>query len=341
MRGKRFKWIAIVVVVVMSFGIFAGCNQTSQPPTTEKAGNEVGETGGYAEGTESGTESGESSGNEAGENGAGSHAEGAGHEEGGEAGDPASPVLPLDKGWDGIVDGIRVAMSYDQAKGEFSGVVENVSDITLKNVLIELNLKQGNNTVVELGPEPMGNMAPGEQKQVSMLVANEPEAQGVTFDSWQIHPEADNNPKTGIVEIGEEGSELILNGLGINDTYDVTKYGARLILKYDSATQKFIGTVENTTGSPISRARVEVHLDNGTELGPTTPVDLAAGQTINVELDAAGQSFTKWVTHCEVSGAEHPGGGDSGTEGGGEGSESGHDESGESGEGNHNESDNG
>ena len=46
--------------------------------------------------------------------------------------------------------------------------------------------------------------------------------------------------------------------------------------------------------------RVEIHLSNGAELGLTTPVNVAPGQTIDIRLPAAGQSFETWSTHAEV-----------------------------------------
>ena len=68
---------------------------------------------------------------------------------------------------------------------------------------------------------------------------------------------------------------------------------------------------------------MEVHLSNGTELGPTTPVDLAVGQTIEVMLKAPNTAFTGWNAHPESgpghgAGGEHGGEGDAGGESGGE-----------------------
>lgn len=119
------------------------------------------------------------------------HSEGEGHEEGGEgeSGDPSSPILALNSGWDGEVNGVRVAMSSDSAAGSFSGIVENASDQPLCFIQIELNLKQGTTTVVELGPAPVGDLEPDEQANVELLVADEPEAEGLVFDAWEIHPE--------------------------------------------------------------------------------------------------------------------------------------------------------
>ena len=58
--------------------------------------------------------------------------------------------------------------------------------------------------------------------------------------------------------------------------------------------------VENTTETTLTRVRVEVHLSNGIELGPTTPVNLAPGQISDITLPASSQPFTSWSAHPEV-----------------------------------------
>ena len=103
------------------------------------------------------------------------------------------------------------------------------------------------------------------------------------------------------------------------EIYDQTRLGARLILSYDSDTNTFMGTVENITSTTLSQVRVEVHLSNGIELGPTTPVNLAPGQTIPITLKASSQPFTTWSAHPEVG----SGGGEGSGEHSGEGSEGG------------------
>jgi hypothetical protein len=78
--------------------------------------------------------------------------------------------------------------------------------------------------------------------------------------------------------------------------------------------------------------RVEVHLSNGTELGPTTPVDLAPGERTAVELQATTAAFTGWTGHPE-SGPGHGAGGEGGGEHGGAGGEGGGEHGGAGGEG--------
>ncbi len=101
-------------------------------------------------------------------------------------------------------------------------------------------------------------------------------------------------------ESSEGGGEESGAQLGLTDTFDMVRNGARLELRYDAATQTFKGTVTNTTNAPLSSVRVEVHLSNGVELGPTTPVDLQSGGTADVTLDASGQTFDGWTPHAEV-----------------------------------------
>lgn len=96
---------------------------------------------------------------------------------------------------------------------------------------------------------------------------------------------------------GNEEAGTLYN---LQDTVDVERNGVRLIISYDDQTGKFNGTMENVTNKNISKARVEVHLSNGTELGPTTPIDLAPGETATITLDATGESFTTWSVHSEV-----------------------------------------
>ena len=112
----------------------------------------------------------------------------------------------------------------------------------------------------------------------------------------------------GSAESGEHDGEGESDGdgeesgtqFGLNDTFDEVRAGARLKLSYDSAANAFTGEVENTTGATLLRVRVEVHLSNGTELGPTTPVDLAPGEMAAITLPATSQPFETWSAHPEV-----------------------------------------
>ena len=124
-------------------------------------------------------------------------------------------------------------------------------------------------------------------------------------------------------EGGAAGSEEGGNALALDQTFDMVRAGARLIMSYDAHNNTFYGTVVNTTGATLTRVRIEVHLSNGIELGPTTPVDLAPGAAMNVVLPASVQPFDGWTPHAEVGASEGGGSGEgsgehgSGSEGGG------------------------
>lgn len=100
---------------------------------------------------------------------------------------------------------------------------------------------------------------------------------------------------------GEESGEQFARG----ETYDRVRKGARLILKYDAVETAFVGTVENTTDATLERVRVEVHLSNGKEIGPTTPADLPAHQKRDVRLPVTNADFERWSAHAEVGSGEH------------------------------------
>ena len=175
------------------------------------AGRLVADQGGDGEG--GGEHGSGAGGGEGGEGGGGEGNETSGHAEGpeGGGGDPSSPILALDESFDGVVNGVRVAMSYDPVRRSFSGTVENVMALTACSVQIELNLKQGTRTVVELGPSPVGDLAPGASATTELLVDDEPLAAGVAFDAYEIHPEVFDcncpvpNPSSGE---GSEGGDI-------------------------------------------------------------------------------------------------------------------------------------
>ena len=268
----------------------------------------------------------------------------------------SSPIIPLGQTWNGVLGGLAISARYDAATKAVQSTVENTLPEVLCYVQAEPHLKSGTQTVGELGPDVLGHLSPGQQAVTSVSVSSEPSLAGVSFDGYVVHMEVFDCSGTGPVphtggeggeggggegaggeghgpggegsgsEGGGEGSASGseegsgANQLAPDETFDAVRGGARLVLSYDAPSNSFRGTVENTTNNVLSRVRIEVHLSNGTELGPTTPVDMAPGQVLAVTLPSTQASFTGWIAHAEVGGAE------SGGEGGGE-----HGSSGESG----------
>ena len=287
---------------------------------------------------------------EVGSGGEGSSGEGGGT--GAEAGEAAmsSQIIPLGQTWNGVLGGLAVSARYDAATQSVQAMVQNTLPQVLCYVQAEPHLKSGTMTVGELGPDVLGHLSPGQIATSSVSVASEPSLAGVAFDGYVVHLEVFDCGGTGPVphtggqggedgsegaggegtvpaakagsESGGEGSESgsgSEEGSGVmlapSETFDMVRSGARLILSYDAASNSFKGTVENTTSQVLTRVRIEVHLSNGTELGPTPPVDIAPGQVFRVNLPSTQASFTGWVTHAEVGGGE---GSQSGGEGSGE-----------------------
>lgn len=118
------------------------------------------------------------------------------------------------------------------------------------------------------------------------------------------HAEGGEHAESG--EHGEEGGhdeEGEESGvyIGADETWDVNRRGARLILSFDPDASAFVGSVENTTPVRICAIRVEVHLSTGTELGPTARVDLDPGATTSVTLPTEGEAFESFTAHPEMS----------------------------------------
>ena len=310
-------------------------------------------------GGQAGGEGSESGGGESGSDGPEGAENGPDGPEGAESGNGAdneameaamsSPIIPLDQTWNGVLGGLAISANYDATTQSVNATVQNTTSQTLCYVQAEPHLKSGTQTVGELGPDVLGDLNPGQQAISSVSVSSEPSLAGVAFDGYVVHMEVFDcggpgpQPHTG----GEGGSESGGEGhgpggeegsganLALDETFDAVRGGGRLILNYDAASNSFIGIVENTTNNVLSNVRIEVHLSNGTELGPTTPVDMAPGEVLAVNLPASQESFTGWIAHAEVGegdggesggehgggegGGEHGGGGESGSEHGGRG----------------------
>jgi len=272
---------------------------------------------------------------------------GSGGESGGESGEAAmsSPITPLNQTWNGNLGGLAISARYDAATRTIHYTVQNTLQQVLCYVQAEPHLKSGTQTVGELGPDVLGHLSPGQQVTSSIAVTSEPKLAGVAFDGYVVHMEVFDCGGTGPAphtggeggegsggeghgsggegsgsEGGGEGSgggeEATANQLAPDETFDMVRNGARLILSYDANSNAFKGSVENTTNNVLRQVRIEVHLSNGAELGPTTPVDLAPGEKVAVNLPATAAAFTGWGAHAEVGGGGEHGGGGSGESGG-------------------------
>ena len=343
LRQRMKKVIAGVAAALLLAGAaLAGCASDDDRESGEQhAEREQGEHGGEGSG-EHGGEGREGSGEHGGEGsgeGEGEHG-GQGHgdsiRERNEA-DMSSPITPLDQPWTGNLGGLEVDAWFEEASQTAYTTVRNTTDQTLCFVQSEPHLKSGTRTVGELGPDRLGDLKPGQETISVLSVSSEPAMDGVSFDGYVVHlevfdcggpgptphnGEGGEEHGSGSGEHGGEGREgSTAAALAPEDTYDETRYGARLIMSYDAAANAFTGTVENTTNRVLTRARVEIHLSNGTELGPTTPTDLAPGQVLQIRLPSTIAPFTSWTTHAEIGNEEHGSGGEghgSGGESGGE-----------------------
>ena len=97
-------------------------------------------------------------------------------------------------------------------------------------------------------------------------------------------------------EKGESGTQF-----SSADTAKEIRSGVELVMNYDGSRGVFTGMVTSMTNATVTKVRVEIHLSNGVELGPAPNVDLVAGETKSVELDASNQSyFTAYSIQFEM-----------------------------------------
>ena len=128
-------------------------------------------------------------------------------------------------------------------------------------------------------------------------------AESGEHDEGSASGEHDEGSASGEHDEGSEsgeGDEESSVQYALDDIYDEVRAGARLIVSYDRGSNTFTGTVENVTSGTLMRVRVEVHLSNGIELGPTTPVELSPSEVAGVTLEASGKPFATWSAHPEV-----------------------------------------
>lgn len=100
---------------------------------------------------------------------------------------------------------------------------------------------------------------------------------------------------------GEEDGSMFAS----NYQYDKISSGVRLKLSFDQEQSRFVGSIQNTTEQSLDRVRVEIHLSNGKELGPTVATSLKPGEEKTISLSAKGEVFERWSTHPEVGSNEH------------------------------------
>ena len=255
-------------------------------------------------------------GSQAGGEGIGEHG-GSGGESPGEGGNNesaqeaamSSPITPLDQPWNGVLGGLAVSARYDAATQSVSATVQNTLSQTQCYVQVEPHLKSGTRTVDELGPDALGDLNPGQQAISTLSVAGEPQpgrsglrrvrgAPGgvrlrrsrsrAPHGRGRRRGQRWRGPTVPAVKVPAAKAERPAARRSAAPAWPsmrssmLSTAAPASPLNYDAAGNFFVGAVENTTGNVLNQVRVEVHLSNGTELGPTNPVDLAPGQVLEI-----------------------------------------------------------
>lgn len=112
--------------------------------------------------------------------------------------------------------------------------------------------------------------------------------------------ESHEHSKDRDIKSEESGDDFTLA-----ENCDIIRHGIRLILKFDSKSKKFNGTVENITQEKLEDVRVEIHLSNGIELNDGKKFDLEPSEKKAITLTATQSNFVGWSAHPEVGNEEH------------------------------------
>ena len=247
---------------------------------------------------------------ESGEGGSEGGSEGSeGGHEGSEGGEENEGLgLSIDQPSVANINGFDVNIVFDPTAKAFTGVMTNSTSQPICGGRLEIHVGRGGSTV-ELGPTVDVDWAPGQARTVVLGFDAMP------GDTYSLHPEVTPCPGSSAAESAAEsteGGEESGTRYAKDETHDESRRGVRLVLRYDPDQDAFVGTVTNTTDTVLNRVRVEVHLSNGVELGPTTPGDLQPGESAQITLAADGEQFDTWSAHPESGSDEHGTEGDAG-----------------------------
>ncbi|GEM_PF-2575365 len=93
------------------------------------------------------------------------------------------------------INGINLILSFDEATETFKGTLENTNTNVAQQVRVEIHVFDAKNNSKEYGPTTLGDMQPGEKRNVILPVPN-----AGNFVKFQMHPEVGNS---GSGESGE------------------------------------------------------------------------------------------------------------------------------------------
>lgn len=247
-------------------------------------------------------------------------------------------ILPINKPLSQTKYGAKLDMAFNTKTNSFDATVKNVSSKPLDRVRVEIHYIRR----FEVGPSKPGPLKPGAIRKVFM------KADAKKIYSWNPHAEVNVSGEKGEGhgeggEAGHEGGrresrekrqeggheagresrgqhEADLGGSGEgeedgtqlapNQTYDVTKKGVRLVMKWNAKKRAFMGVLKNVTKKTVKNVAVEVHFSTMSEIGPTKPVVLKPGQTKIYRMKNTSKGrIAGYTAHAEVGNAEHAGGG--------------------------------
>ena len=84
------------------------------------------------------------------------------------------------------------------------------------------------------------------------------------------------------------------------DEFDQVLNGAHLTLRFNEEANAFYGQVMNMGTATLEDVQITLNLSNGTTIGPTDPVTLVNGQSVELALEGPEEAFVSWNATVDV-----------------------------------------
>lgn len=223
----------------------------------------------------------------------------------------SSISLKIDETFSGLLFDTEIAVVYDPVLESFVGRLRNEAPAAVCDVMVTITLDgfQIVNTSFSGNPYNLAGLAQFGETMFEFPIS------GVTFTDWTVATDTSTcssappavaaggeGAEGGSGESGTESGAEASPPIPINQPFSGTFQNQLFDFAYDATTDAFRGTVHNPTAGFICESRTEIHTGVGTqviELGPTIPVNLAPGETLNVVMSPGGLVLDTYSLHPE------------------------------------------
>lgn len=92
-----------------------------------------------------------------------------------------------------------------------------------------------------------------------------------------------------------DNKPIVKKFLTYEEKCDATKLNARLVLEFDKEKKAFVGFLQNTTDKPLNGVSVVIYINNQTQIGPLSAIDLYPNEKMELSFAATYSDTNKWL----------------------------------------------